>query len=145
MTTMKQTRLLLLAVLCLLVASVAKADDTPIPVGQLPAAARTFVQANFPTKKIIYAEKDFNMYECRLSDGTEIDFNKKGNWDKVDCKNTAVPAALIPEAIKSYVKANFPDCIITKIDKERYGIDIELSNDLDLKFNYQGQLLGMDD
>lgn len=45
---MKQTRFLLLAVLCLLVASVAKADDTPIPVGQLPAAAKTFVQANFP-------------------------------------------------------------------------------------------------
>ena len=68
---MKQTRFLLLAVLCLLAASVAKADDTPIPVGQLPAAAKTFVQANFPTKKIIYAEKDWNSYECRLNDGTK--------------------------------------------------------------------------
>ena len=44
-----------------------------------------------------------------------------------------------------YVKANFPGCIVTKVDKERYGYDIGLSNDLDLKFNYQGVLIGMDD
>lgn len=142
---MKQIKFLFMAVVCLMISAVAKADDKPIAPDALPPAAKAFIQANFPGKKVIYAEKDFNMYECRLSDGTEIDFNKKGNWDKVDCKATAVPAALIPEAIKSYVKANFPDCIITKIDKERYGIDIELSNDLDLKFNYQGVLLGMDD
>ena len=35
--------------------------------------------------------------------------------------------------------------MITKIDKERYGYDIELSNDLELKFNRQGALIGMDD
>ena len=117
---MKQTRFLILAVLCLLVASVAKADDTPIPVGQLPAAAKTFVQANFPAKKIIYAEKDWNSYECRLNDGTKIEFNKKGAWKKVDCQGmTAVPAA--------------------------YGYEIELSNDVDLKFNNQGQIIGFDD
>lgn len=98
---MKQTRFLLLAVLCLLVASVAKADDTPIPVGQLPAAAKTFVQANFPAKKIIYAEKDWNSYECRLNDGTKIEFNKKGAWKKVDCQGmTAVPAAIVPTAMQ---------------------------------------------
>ena len=32
-----------------------------------------------------------------------------------------------------------------KIDKERHGYDIELSNDLELKFNKQGQLIGFDD
>ena len=146
MTIMKQTRFLILAVLCLLVASVAKADDTPIPVGQLPAAAKTFVQANFPAKKIIYAEKDWNSYECRLNDGTKIEFNKKGAWKKVDCQGmTAVPAAIVPAAMQQYVNANFPGCVITKIDKERYGYEIELSNDVDLKFNNQGQIIDFDD
>lgn len=51
----------------------------------------------------------------------------------------------MPEAIQKYVKVNFPDCIINKIDKERYGYDIELSNEIDLKFSYHGALIGMDD
>jgi len=32
-----------------------------------------------------------------------------------------------------------------KIDKERYGYDIEISNDLELKFDRKGRLLEMDD
>lgn len=143
---MKQTKFFLMAVLCLMVSAVAKADDTPIAPDALPAEAKTFVATNFSGKKIIYAEKDWNSYECRLDDGTKIEFNKKGNWKKVDCQGmTPVPAALVPDAIKTYVKTNFEGCVVTKIDKERYGYEVELSNDLDLKFNYQGVLMGMDD
>ncbi len=134
----------LMALMCLMSSSIL-ADDTPIPVEQLPEAARTFVQANFKGQKIVYAEKDWNSFECRLKDGTKIEFTKKGAWKKIDRKKDAVPAELVPEAIREYVKANFEDCIITKIDKERYGYDIELSNDIDLKFNYQGAFIGMDD
>lgn len=134
----------LMAIMCLVSSSI-MADDTPIPVEQLPEAARTFVQTNFKDQKIMYAEKDWNSFECRLADGTKIEFNKKGTWKKIDRKLAAVPAGIVPEAIQAYVKANYPDCLVTKIDKERYGYDIELSNDLDLKFNYQGGLIGMDD
>lgn len=142
---MKQMKFFLVALMSLLVSNVALADDTPIPVEQLPATAKTFVQTNFQGKKIIYAEKDWNSYECRLDDGTKIEFNRKGNWKKVDCHYTPVPAAIIPQPIQQYVSTNFAGTIITKIDKERYGYDIELSNDIDLKFNYQGVLIGMDD
>ena len=34
---------------------------------------------------------------------------------------------------------------VTKIDKEHYGYDIELSNGMELKFNHQGGLMGYDD
>jgi len=139
-------RFFLAALVCMLTSATAFADDTPIPVDQLPAAAKTFVHSNFPGKKILYAEKDWNSYECRLDDGTKIEFNKKGNWKKVDCHNlVAVPSGIVPVTIQEYIKSNFPGCLITKIDKERYGYDIELSNDIDLKFNYQGVLIGMDD
>ena len=141
---MNQMKYFLMALMCLMSTSIL-ADDTPIPVEQLPEAARTFVQANFKGQKIVYAEKDWNSFECRLKDGTKIEFTKKGAWKKIDRKKDAVPAELVPEAIREYVKANFEDCTITKIDKERYGYDIELSNDIDLKFNYQGAFIGMDD
>lgn len=141
---MKEMKYLMMALMCLISSSV-MADDTPIPVEQLPAAAKTFVQDNFKGQKIVYAEKDWNSFECRLADGTKIEFTKKGAWKKIDRKAEAVPAVVVPEAIQKYVKTNYEGCTITKIDKERYGYDIELSNDLDLKFNFQGVLIGMDD
>ena len=139
-----------MALLCMLLQSVTcLADDKIIPVEQLPAPAKTFVKKYFPQATIEYATKDTEFmgttYEVRLSDETEVDFDKKGNWDNVDCKTKAVPASLVPAAIAQYVKAHYPNTVIVKIDKERGGYEIELSNDLDLKFNSKGKLIGIDD
>ena len=142
---LKNAKMLATALVCLMVSNSCLADDKPIPVEKLPAAAKTFVQNNFQGKTILFAAKDWNTYECHLNDGTQIDFRKDGTWDKVDCNMAAVPVAIIPETIQNYVKANFPDTFITKIDKERHGYDVELSNNLELKFNQQGVLIGMDD
>ncbi len=143
---MKTFKSLFVAFVCMMVSNVALADDRPIPVEQLPASAKTFVTNNFQGKKILYAEKDWNSYECRLDDGTKINFTSKGEWKQVDCHGmSAVPAVLVPEAIKQYVETNFSNCMITKIDKEHHGYDIELSNDLELRFNHQGMLVGIDD
>ena len=145
MKIMKQIKFFLVAMMSVLVCNVAMADDTPIPAEQLPMAAKSFVKSNFQGKKILYAEKDWISYECELDDGTTIEFHRNGKWDKVDCHMTAVPAAIVPQAIQQYVQANFAGAVITKIDKERYGYEIELSNEYDLKFNRQGILIGMDD
>ena len=124
-------------------------DDMPIPVDQLPVAAKDFVKQYFPDKTIIYAEKEAKFvgveYQARLSDGAKIKFNGDGSWDKVDCKFYAVPAALVPEVIATYVQTNYPGVMITTIDKELYGYEIEINNGLDLKFSPTGQLLGIDD
>ena len=147
---MNKNKFFLVALLCMLLQSVTcLADDKIIPVDQLPATAKTFVKKYFPQATIEYATKDTEFmgttYEVRLSDGTEVDFDKKGNWDNVDCKTKAVPASLVPAAIAQYVKAHYPNTVIVKIDKERGGYEIELSNDLDLKFNSKGKLIGIDD
>ena len=147
---MNKNKFFLVALLCMLLQSVTcLADDKIIPVEQLPAPAKTFVKKYFPQATIEYATKDTEFmgttYEVRLSDGTEVDFDKKGNWDNVNCKTKAVPASLVPAAIAQYVKAHYPNTVIVKIDKERGGYEIELSNDLDLKFNSKGKLIGIDD
>ena len=143
-------------------------DDTHIPVPDANEALEQFQKAHVVAKPtttwykmaasfigilmlsgIAYAtiDRDFGKttYDVRLNDGTEVDFDAKGTWDKVDCGLSAVPAQLVPTAIADYVKANFAGAMIVKIDKERHGYDIELSNDLELKFNKQGQLIGFDD
>ena len=136
------------------------ATDTTMSTQQAPAQATvqtqalpepitTFINKNFPGSTIATVETDNEFggleYDVYLNDGTEVDFDASNQWETVDCKVKAVPAELVPAAITSYVKANFQSLPITKIDKKRYGYEIELSNGLDLKFNANGQFVGVDD
>ncbi len=147
---MKKSTLFLAALLCMMMQTVSTlASDRLIPTEQLPAAAMVFIQENFPGEGVTYAKKDFDngrrKFEVRLNNGVELDFDKKGNWDKVDCQLNAVPAHLVPEVIANYVNTSYPNTMVVKIDKERYGYKIKLSNDLELKFNKQGMLFDIDD
>ncbi|MCR5561213.1 MAG: PepSY-like domain-containing protein [Bacteroidales bacterium] len=147
---MKNIIVSILAAIALFFTTSCKADrDHIITVNQLPAAARTFLQDYFSDQNVSFVKKDIELvktsYEVRLEDGTEIDFNSKGEWDKVDRDTIAVPSALIPQAIAAYVSANFPSQIIVMIDKENYGHEIELGNSLELKFNKKGELIRVDD
>lgn len=141
----------IIAVLAALFASASfvSCKDVIITPDKLPAAIQSFMNEYFPGSTISYAKKDRELtkttYEVVLQDGSEIDFDGKGQWDKVDCKRMAVPAALVPAAIAPYVEANFPGQTIVKIDKERYGYEIELFSDLELKFDKSGRLITVDD
>ena len=145
---MKKVLFTLLALVAFL-APVKADNDRPIPPEQLPEAAKTFVQQYFPGNAIAYAEIEEGYmkvsYEARLQDGTKIDFFQNGEWDKVDCHYKAVPNAIVPEAIFKYVQNNFAGQAIVKIDKEHYGYEVELSNDMELKFNKEGALMYIDD
>ncbi len=141
---MKKVRFILVAALALVLSVSCFADGRMIPVEQLPEAVKTFVKSYFPDNSIIFAELD-NGYEVRLKDGTELDFTRKGEWDKIDCKMNPVPAVLVPSVISDYIKSCYPDALIVKYDKEHYGCEVELSNGLEMKFNKKGQLISIDD
>ena len=147
---MKRIFALLAASATLLVSCLtACADDRPIAPEKLPAAAKTFIQNTFPGQTITYATKDVDFmkttYDVYLSSGVKVKFTGKGEWDKVDAQYQPVPAAIVPKPIADYVAASFPGAFIVKIDKEPYGFEIELNNDMELKFNPAGQLMYIDD
>ena len=52
---------------------------------------------------------------------------------------------LLTDRVKEYVKMNFPQEIITKIERGRSGVEVELANDYSLNFNKKGQFVSMDD
>ena len=137
---MKTAKFFFAALACLFVSTtVCSAHDYPVPPTQLPAAAHSFLQQHFPGKTIVYAEKDTEFmktkFEVNLNDGTQVDFDSRGNWDKVDGHDMiAVPAALVPAPIQQYVNATCAGATVTKVDKERYGYDVELSNGMEMKF-----------
>lgn len=119
-------------------------------VKQLPLTARNFINQYFSKPQISHIKIESEVlqskkYEVLLTDRTEIDFDSKGNWVEINCNKAAVPAALIPESVKEYVKTNFPKEKITKIERKRSGVEVELSNDYSLKFNNKGKFVSMDD
>jgi hypothetical protein len=118
-------------------------------VNQLPQAARNFIGQHFAKTKVSYISIDKELfsteYEVLLADRTEIKFDGKGQWMEVDCKRAAVPAALVPEFAKSYVKTAFPEQFITQIERTRWGTEVELSNDISFRFNKRGQMVEADD
>ncbi|MDR2653313.1 MAG: PepSY-like domain-containing protein [Prevotellaceae bacterium] len=114
---------------------------------ELPEKSRTFIAAHFPQTTVSFVTYEWNDYDVLLSNGFQLSFNGKGEWQDVDGENSTVPQSivnLIPEKISEFIKIRFPDAAITEISKEKYGWDIGLSNDVDLEFNKNGSIREVD-
>ncbi|MDE5947775.1 MAG: PepSY-like domain-containing protein, partial [Prevotella sp.] len=67
-----------------------------------------------------------------------------GNWKEVDCRQTVVPSAVIPIQISDYLKANYPDVSVIKIERDRREYEVKLSNRMELKFDMKFRLIDID-
>lgn len=126
------------------------ADTFAHDASVLPEAARATIASNFKAKvSIVKIDKDFgriNEYEVILTDGSEIDFDRAGNWKNVETnRSVSVPSGFIAKPIQDYVKAKHPGTKVVGIEKKRSGYDVELNNGVDLKFNADGKFLKYDD
>ena len=120
-------------------------------MNQLPLPARNFINGNFAKPQIAHIKIDKDMmestkYEVLLMDGTEIDFDSKGNWEEVSAKKgQAVPASVVPSFAASYLKEhNFTEPV-TKVERDRKGYEVELSTGVSFKFDKKGKFLKADD
>lgn len=134
----------------LVIGTTACADnDKPIEISQLPATAQSVLKSNFADKKVAMAKMDTGIfeksYDVVFTDGEKIEFDRNGNWTDISCKLSSVPAALVPEAINTYAKSNYPDARILKIEKDRGEYEIKLSNGLEITFNKSFQVIDIDD
>lgn len=114
----------------------------------LPSAVTSFIKQHFPNASIVGVEPDHDNggieYDVYLNDGTQLDFDANNQWETIESRASGVPTVFIPKAIATYVNSNYR-LPISKIHKEYYGYEIELSNGLDLNFDRQGRFMGMDD
>lgn len=116
----------------------------------LPAPITQFLAQHFPGASVIRIDTDTEYggleYDVTLNDGSEVDFDINHQWETVECRAKSVPAALVPAAIASYVKATYQGVPIVKIDrKHRAGYEIEIANGLELNFDANGRLAYIDD
>ena len=145
---MKKILLSVLAVATLAVTPT-MAEDVAITAQKLPGAAQKFLKEHFAKNKVVTAllDRDFadNDYTVYLDDGTKIEFTGTGKWESVKNHSGKIPAGIIPTAIQSYISQHYPALGIEKIEHKRYGYEVELTNDLDLRFDLNGNFVGIDD
>lgn len=124
-------------------------EDKIISASQLPQKAQQFIQQYFAEEEIAIVKSEREVsgkkYEVTFISGKNIEFKSNGDWIKVDCLFSAVPAELVPEAIANKVKEMYPDAIICVIDKENNYTEVDLNNGLDLKFDKKYNLISIDD
>ena len=116
---------------------------------QLPATAQEFVKTYFKDYNIqyIFCDKEFADVDYKISfeDGTEIEFNAKGEWTDVSSKQKCIPTAFILKEITDYVETYHKDMCITDIEREFNRITIELNDTLEIEFTSKGKLVSYDD
>lgn len=118
-------------------------NDKPVTIEQLPAKAQNFIKQNFPDSKVAFAKKEKEWrdisYDVVFINGNKLEFDKNGEWTELKCKRTGVPEKAVPVQIVKFVKENYPDAQILKVEKDRYEYEVKLSNfwevTFDLKFN----------
>lgn len=148
---MKTIKILMLALMAVLQLTSCHSDDDDVVINQtdLPAVAQTFLNDYFNNLQVTRVEKDSengaDYYDVYLADGTELEFDKSGAWTSVDCKTKAVPVGIVPEAISKYVAENHANLTIVQIERESYGYEIELSNDLDIRFDHDFKVIKVGD
>ena len=118
-------------------------DRTNKDVTVLPEQAQATLKNDFKTDvSNIEIDKKRGVvqeYEVRLMNGTKVDFDTLGVWTHIDVMpGKEVPNTLIPDTILNHIRANYPDVKISAIEKEPYGYEVELSNDMELKFDQNG-------
>lgn len=144
---MKKHILTFAAVLFFSLTSCAKDNLTQLE--QLPTKAQEFVKTYFSdyTIQYIFSDKEFADvdYKVRFEDGTEIEFNAKGDWTDVSGKRNCIPTGFILKEITDYVEMNHQGMCITDVEKEFNRITVELNDNLEIEFNSKGKLISYDD
>ncbi len=140
---------ILTLVLAIFLSASAFAQNGMTKLGQLPATAQEFVKTYFQDYKVQYVFSDREFadidYKVRFEDGTEIEFNAKGDWTNVSSKQKCIPTGFILTEITNYVEAYHNDMCITDIEREFNRIKIELNDTLEIEFNSKGKLISYDD
>lgn len=145
---MKKILLALVAVMA--VFTVSARDSYSRDVNVLPAAARTTLKSNFKSDvnhiKIDKSLGRVSEYDVVLNDGTEITFDRSGNWKEIEVKRSGeVPAFFVPQLMAKYIGQYQKGSKIVGLEKKRTGYDVELSNGVEMRFDKDGKFVRYED
>lgn len=137
-------------VLVLFAVTNASAQDKAISFAKLPVKAQTMVKKHFVEKDVANVKMDTEYlvkkeYEVIFKNGSKIEFDADGEWEKIEMKEGAVPVQLIPTTISQYIHKSFPNTFAKDMKRKKKGYEVEISNGLDLEFSKAGEFIRIDD
>ena len=133
-------KILVLTAAFLMTASLAFADMVIAP-DALPANVKQFIQANFPTSNIMFAEQDYDSIEVKLNTGVEVEFYINGDWKEIKAYQN-FPTAVLPAPVADAVKNAHPQAFIIKAEKTWNGFELKTSNMMEIYITANGQIMG---
>ena len=144
----KKAQILLLFCALFVQATAFAGIDKPVTFEQLPMAAQQTIKKHFADRQIALAKMEMEFlgkrYDVIFTNGDKIEFDGRGKWTDIDCKRSQVPDALVPTTIGTFVKKNYPQATILKIEWNRRTYEVELSNRLELEFDKSFRLIDID-
>lgn len=145
---MKKATLLLACLFTLCTAFAYADNERPIQTSQLPETAQQFIKRHFADSKVALAKMETEFlsksYEVIFASGEHIEFDGSGNWTEIDCKTSSVPTEAVPAPIVEYIRTNYPDATVRKIEKDRREYEVKLSNRIELTFDLKFNLIDID-
>lgn len=146
---MKKSILALLCIICLQVPSFADVVRS-IERSQLPERTQKFLNEHFPQIMVSHIKAEKNLfgitsYDIILTNGFDLEFDKKGEWTEIDGEKLEVPETIVPEKIRKSITEKFPGKKIVQIKKKKRLFEIEISDGADLIYTQDGIFKGYDD
>jgi hypothetical protein len=139
---------LVVTLLCALTFSACAHGKQPIAFNNLPNSVQQEVLKCFTQDQVqfITIEKEFshNEYEFVLTNGVQLEFDENAKLLKAESK-LGLPEKLINPQIVAYIKAHFPQAIITEYSYDKWEQDVELNNEIDLVFDSKNNFKHIDD
>lgn len=115
-----------------------------VPVSSLPTNIIEYVDGNFPGLTIMEAELDDNDFDIELNNGLELSFDVNGQFIGWETDSHAVAVEMLPLSVSEYVFANYSGQIISDAEQDIHGYDVELSSDVELYFDIDGNFVSME-
>lgn len=146
---MKKLGLIMVSLLLSTMAIFADNEKITRDKSVLPSVCRNFISANFRQAEISHIKIESNLlgtkgYDVILTNGVNVEFDKSGEWKEIEARHSSIPLGVLPEKIADYIRKNFPDNTVISVDKDTREYEVKLNNDLELKFDRNGNFKKFD-
>lgn len=124
-------------------------NEKAITLAELPGVAQKTIKTNFGKCKVAMVKMETGFfektsYDVVFTNGSKIEFDGNGNWKDVSVKTGAVPEALVPKAIRSYLKSHYPRTKVMEIEKKSNKCEVKLSSGLEITFDSNYKVIDID-
>lgn len=117
----------------------ARNENQPIRVEDLPEVSQEFLNTHFAGSPVALATRDRELfdtsYDVVFTNGSRIEFDRKGRWTSVDCKGGRVPDGVVPQRIVEFAAENHAANFIVETERDPRGYEIKLNNGIEIRFD----------